>query len=125
MNSISSGVVDPIVVSHTTTRFEAPIPVTYAFGTVTFSLAFIRNIRSGGISIPPRATTFSSLATRAGFDCSSGSNLLNSGSTHTGYTNTPKTVAAIAGIQNQNHHRRGDLPITQKNNITSNPPTAQ
>src|SRR5438270_782784 len=44
-----------IVVSQTTTRFEAPTPVTYALTDRSFSLAFISNMRSRGIARPPRA----------------------------------------------------------------------
>ena len=74
MNAISSGVERATVVSHTTTRFDAPNPVTYAFSSVDLALARIRNIRSGGIAMPLRATTCSSRATNAGSVPASGSN---------------------------------------------------
>src|SRR5664280_661113 len=51
--------------SHTTTRLVPPKPVTSAFNSVLFSLAFISNMRSGGMSIPPRWTTRSICATRS------------------------------------------------------------
>jgi hypothetical protein len=41
-----------IVVSQTTTRLDAPRPVTYAFTPVYFVLAFITNIFSGAMCSP-------------------------------------------------------------------------
>ena len=43
-----------MVVSHITTRFEAPIPVTYALMALVFSLARMRNMRFAGIGTPAR-----------------------------------------------------------------------
>src|SRR5216684_266332 len=91
----SSGVDDAIVVSHSTSRFEGPNPVTYAFRLVTFWLACMKNILSGGRLTPLRATTFSNCSTNAGLRCWSGSNLLNSGSTRIGETKTPNSTPAI------------------------------
>src|ERR1700754_4346610 len=90
---------------------------------VTFRLARMKNIRSGGTLTPLRATTFSSCATSAGSCCCNGSNLLNIGSIRTGEIKTPNSTQAIAGIQNQNHQCFGDLRITQNNIITSSEPT--
>src|SRR5664279_365102 len=101
-----------IVVSHTTTRLVAPRPVTYALGTVTFSLAFIRNMRAGGISVPVRATTFSSSRTSAGFESFSGSKWLNSGSMSTGTTSTVHTITGSEPTQNHSHQLRGNLRIS-------------
>src|ERR1700733_12613604 len=112
-----------MVVSHSTSRFEGPNPVTYAFMLVTFWLARMKNILSGGKFTRLRATTFSSCATNAELVCCNGSNLLNSGSTRIGEIKTPNNTPAIAGIQNQNHQCFGDLPITQNNIITSSEPT--
>src|ERR1035441_1179233 len=125
MKAISSGVALATVVSHTTTRFDAPKPVTYAFKVVTLALAFIRNMRSGGIAIPPRATTCSSRPTSAGSDFESGSNLLNSGSMTYGVRNTPAMVKATATIQNHSHQRVGDLRMAQNRIIVSNPLISQ
>src|SRR5947199_254744 len=41
------------IVSHTTTRFVEPNPSTNAFRPVYFELAFISNMRLGGMDIPP------------------------------------------------------------------------
>src|SRR6201991_3780996 len=90
---------------------------------VTFRLARMKNILSGGTFTPLRATTFSSCVTSAGLFFSSGSNLLNIGSIRIGEINTPNSTAAIAGIQNQNHQCFGDFRITQNNIITSSEPT--
>src|ERR1019366_4207410 len=117
--AISAGVAAATVVSHTTTRLDAPKPVTYAFNSVDFALAFIRNIRCGGIEMPPRAATCSSCCTSAGSDCASGSNLLNSGSRTYGAAKTPTTTQAAAGIQNQNHQRVGALRMIQNISIRS------
>src|ERR1700679_328017 len=90
---------------------------------VTFWLARMKNILSGGKLTPLRATTLSNCATSAGSCCSSGSNLLNSGSTRIGERKTPNSTAAIVGIENQNHQCFGDRWITQNSIITSNPAT--
>src|SRR4030081_3310267 len=119
----SSGVAAAIVVSHSTRRFEGPNPVTYAFRLVTFWLAFMKNILSGGRLTPLRATPFSNCSTNAGLRCWSGSNLLNSGSTTIGETNTPNSTPAIVGIQNQNHQCFGDLRITQNSTMVIREPT--
>src|SRR5271170_4848931 len=124
MPDSSSGVAAAIVVSHSTSRFEGPNPVTYAFVLVTLLLARMKNILSGGRLTPLRATTFSNCATSAGSRCCNGSNLSNSGSTTIGERKTPNNTATIVGIQNQNHQCLGDRPITQNNTITSNPPTS-
>src|SRR5260370_39244301 len=123
MPDSSSGAAAAIVVSHSTSRFEGPNPVTYAFRLVTFSLACMKNILSGGRLTPLRATTFSSCSTNAGLRCWSGSNLLNSGSTRIGETKTPNSTPAIVGIQNQNHQCFGDLRITQNSTIASSAAT--
>src|SRR5712691_12896888 len=123
MPDSSSGVAAAIVVSHSTSRFEGPNPVTYAFRLVTFWLACMKNILSGGRLTPLRATTFSNCCTSAGLRCWSGSNLLNSGSTRIGETKTPNNTPAIVGIQNQNHQCFGDLRITQNSTIASSEPT--
>src|SRR5882724_5793644 len=83
----------------------------------------MKNILSVGRFTPLRATTFSSFSTNAGLRCWSGSNLLNSGSTTIGETNTPNSTPAIVGIQNQNHQCFGDLRITQNSTIVSSEPT--
>src|SRR4051812_36127207 len=93
-----------MVVSHTTTRFVAPIPVTYAFGTVSFSLAFIRYMRSGGMLVPVRATTRSRSFTSAGFVFVRGSKWLNMGSITTGITKTVMITKGIDPAQNSTHH---------------------
>src|SRR5450432_1611857 len=113
MKAISSGVDLATVVSQTTTRLEAPKPVTYALSVVDLALARIRNIRSGGIAMPLRATTCSNRWTSTGLVFASGSNLLNSGSMTYGVMKTPATTQIIAGIQNQNHQRDGDLRMVQ------------
>src|SRR5882757_11111497 len=119
----SSGVDDAIVVSHSTSRFEGPNPVTYAFRLVTFWLARMKNILSGGRLTPLRATTFSNCSTNTGLCCWSGSNLLNSGSTTIGERKTPNNTPAMVGIQNQNHQCFGDRRITQNSIITRSAPT--
>src|SRR5271156_4566894 len=113
-----------MVVSQSTSRFEGPNPVTYAFNPVTFWLARIKNILSGGKLIPLRATTRSNCWTSAGCAVCSGSKLLNSGSTRIGERKIPNSTAAIVGIQNQNHHRSGDLRMIQKSTMTSSPVTS-
>src|ERR1035438_5761208 len=124
MKLISSGVDRATVVSQTTTRFDAPKPVTYAFSSVDFALAFIRNMRSGGIDNPPRVTTRSNCCTSAGFESASGSNLLNSGSKTYGAPQTEPIVTSTDGIQNQNHQRVGDLRIIQNISIAISPAPA-
>src|SRR5882757_9054653 len=119
----SSGVDDAMVVSQSTSRFDGPNPVTYAFRLVTFWLACMKNILSGGRLTPVRATTFSNCFTKAGLRCWSGSNLLNSGSTTIGEIKTPNSTPAIVGIQNQNHQCFGDLRITRNSTIVSREPT--
>src|ERR1044071_4284296 len=52
MKSVCGFVILAIVVSQTTTRFDLPMPATYAFTDLSFSLAFISNMRSGGIATP-------------------------------------------------------------------------
>src|SRR5882757_9259334 len=112
-----------MVVSHNTRRFDGPNPVTYAFKLVTFRLACMKNILSGGRLTPLRATTFSNCATKAGSRCCSGSNLLNIGSTTIGEMKTPNRTPAMVGIQNQNHQCFGDLRITQNSTISRSEPT--
>ena len=53
---------------------RADARLTYAFSPFVFRLAFIKYMRSGGILVPVRATTFSSSVTKAR-DCSSGQRL--------------------------------------------------
>src|SRR5690348_7494570 len=101
-----------MVVSHTTTRFEAPSPVTYASTAFVFSLAFIRNIRSGGIFIPARWTTCSSAVTNCGSLCCSGSNLLNIGSITSGERKITENKMGSAASQKYSHHLRGLRRIT-------------
>src|SRR5437763_12566530 len=107
-----------MVVSHKTSRLDGPNPVTYALRLVTFRLACMKNIRSGGRVTPLRATTLSNCATSAGSRCWRGSNLLNSGSIRMGEIKTPNSTPPIVGIQNHNHQCFGDLRITQNSSIT-------
>src|ERR1700722_12848628 len=125
MPESSSGVDCAIVVSQRTSRFDGPKPVTYALRPVTFWLARMKNILSGGRLTPLRSTTRSNCWTSAGCACCSGSNLSKSGSIRIGVRYTPKSTAAIVGIQNQNHQRSGDLRMIQKSTITSSAVTSQ
>src|ERR1044072_1908325 len=52
MKSVCGFVILAIVVPQTTTRFDLPMPATYAFTDLSFSLAFISNMRSGGMATP-------------------------------------------------------------------------
>ena len=92
--------------SQTTTRLDAPNPVTYAFTEFSFWLAFMRNIRSRGISSAPRRVTFSISDTRAGALVSSGSNSKNRGSMTKGETKTRNTITGREAMPTVSHQRR-------------------
>src|ERR1700733_12934315 len=120
---ISGVVAFAIVVSHTTTRFDAPSPVTYAFIVLTFSLAAIQYIRSTGIVSPARSTTRSN-ARVSGASCSdSGSNLLNSGSITPGARKTSTAENTTAPAHAHNHHFLGLLRIAATTPHTATLPT--
>src|SRR5262249_11302634 len=96
-----------IVVSHTTTRFEAPRPETYALTELYLVLAFIANMRSGGMGSPARTVTLSIACARSGCAGASGVNSKKSGSTASGVTKRRKTRTGGGASQNQSHQRRG------------------
>src|SRR5258708_39448935 len=99
-----------------TNRLLDPMPVTYAFNPLLFSLAFIRNMRSGGMLVPVFATTVSSLSTSAACVFVSGSNLLNSGSLISGSGNTRARMKGREASHKQRpESRRGDAHHPHEN----------
>src|SRR5215469_2563488 len=101
-----------MVLSQITTRFDAPIPVTYALIWFVFALACIKNIRSDGIGIPAFSVSLSIDSTSSGCFSSSGSNLLNIGSITHGAINTRKVPSGIAANQKYSHQVSGFHRIT-------------
>src|ERR1700675_1793961 len=113
-----------IVVSQTTTRFDAPNPVTYASTSLVFSLALIRNMRSAGIGTPACFVKFSIAATSSGLVACKGSNLLNIGSMSHGLMNTMKSTTGSAANHRYSHQRRGLRRISEERmsaKISANP----
>ena len=82
------------------------MPLTYAFRPFVFSLAFIRNMRSGGIFVPVRATSFSRSATSPACSFASGSNLSKIGSRN-GDPNTDSNINGTVTSQAPNQYRFG------------------
>ena len=97
------------VVSQTTTRLDAPSPVTYALTDRYFELASISNIFSWGMCRPARTVTSSIFRASSGCPGASGVNRKNSGSTTSGVTKIRNTRIGSSAIQNQSHQRRGLL----------------